>query len=300
MIEGKGHRVDSREIFIIEQVLLARQSPALSTEVSSKRPYHRVENRDCLHLNATATFLEQRAQRVADQSKENHPRIGLDPGDETGSFSARSSNSAQSRRDNPTPTRESPFPRQRTIGCRPLGSHKAAFDRSNRTLALARELGHAHSLALALCFAAMFRQFRREPLEAQELAQAAVTLCTEHQLLQWAAVGRFLLGWAIAQRGRSDEGIRQMRESLVEYQRIGAWLDLEWYFGVLAEALTANRYTDEGLAAVEQAQRVIRITDLHAPELHRLKGDLLLLERRQPEAEQSFLLALDTARRQGA
>ena len=118
--------------------------------------------------------------------------------------------------------------------------------------------------------------------------------------MQWAAVGRFLLGWAIAQQGRSDAGIRQMRESLVEYQRIGVRLDLGWYFGVLAEALTNNRYTDEGLAAVEQAQRVISITDLHAPELHRLKGDLLLLERRQPEAEQSFLLALDMARRQGA
>jgi class 3 adenylate cyclase/predicted ATPase len=181
-----------------------------------------------------------------------------------------------------------------------LGLPDQALERSNRTLALARELGHAHSLALALCRAAMFHQFRREPLEAQELAQAAVTLCTERQLLQWAAVGRFLLGWAIAQQGRSDEGIRQMRESLVEYQRIGVRLDLEWYFGVLAEALTNNRYTDEGLAAVEQAQRVISITGLHAPELHRLKGDLLLLERRQPEAEQSFLLALDMARRQGA
>jgi predicted ATPase len=181
-----------------------------------------------------------------------------------------------------------------------LGHPDQAQERSNRTLALARELGHTHSLALALCRAAMFRQFRREPWEVQELARAAVTLCSEHQLSQWAAVGRFLLGWAIAQQGRSDEGIRQMRESLVEYQRIGTWTDLEWYFGVLAEALTANKYTGEGLAVVEEAQRVIRITDLHAPELHRLKGDLLILERRQPEAEQSFLLALDMARRQGA
>jgi tetratricopeptide (TPR) repeat protein len=181
-----------------------------------------------------------------------------------------------------------------------LGFPDQALERSNRTLALARELGHVNSLALALCFAAMFRQFRREPLEAQELAQAATTLSTEHRLTQWAATGRFLLGWAVAQQGRSDEGIRQMRDSLVEYQRIGAWLDLEWYFGVLAEALIANRDADEGLAIAEQAQRVIRISDLDAPELHRIKGELLLVGRRQSEAEQSFLLALDIARRQGA
>jgi predicted ATPase len=145
----------------------------------------------------------------------------------------------------------------------------------------------------------MFHQFRREPLQVQDFAQAAVTLCTEHQLSQFGAMGRFMLGWTIARQGRSDAGIRQMRESLAEYQRIGATLYLEAYFGMLAEAFTAERNTDEGLEIVEHAHRVIRF-DLHAPELYRLKGDLLLVGRQQLEAEQSFLLALDTARRQGS
>jgi predicted ATPase len=180
-----------------------------------------------------------------------------------------------------------------------LGFPDQALERSNRMLALAHDLGHTHSLALGLCFAAMFHQFRREPLQVQDFAQAAVTLCTEHQLSQFGTMGRFMLGWTIAQQGRSDAGIREMRESLAEYQRIGATLYLEVYLGLLAEALTAERNADEGLAIVEQALRAIRF-DVHVPELHRLKGDLLLVRRRRSEAEQSFLLTLDTARRQGS
>src|SRR5437667_5180097 len=89
MIEGKGHRVDPREIFIVEQVLLARQSSALSAEVGSKRPDHRVENGDCRHLNATAALLQQRAKCVADQSEQHDTGIGPDPGDDPLDLAAR-------------------------------------------------------------------------------------------------------------------------------------------------------------------------------------------------------------------
>ena len=69
MIESKRHRIDPREIFVVKQVLLARQSPALSTEISCKRTDHRVENRDDRHLYAAAAFLQQQAKRLADQGR---------------------------------------------------------------------------------------------------------------------------------------------------------------------------------------------------------------------------------------
>ena len=57
-------------------------------------------------------------------------------------------------------------------------------------LALARELRHPPSLALALCFAAMFHQFRREGSEAQAQAEAAISLATEQEFAHWVAWAR--------------------------------------------------------------------------------------------------------------
>jgi predicted ATPase len=131
------------------------------------------------------------------------------------------------------------------------GYPEQALQMSHRTLALAHDLRHVHSLVMALCFAAMLHQFRREPQGVHQLAQAAARLSSEHGLSQWTATAGFLLGWSIAQQGRYDEGVGQMRQSFAAYQNIGAALDLPWYLGLLAESSTINNKTAEGLAIVD-------------------------------------------------
>ena len=54
-----------------------------------------------------------------------------------------------------------------------LGYPDQALKRSHEALTLAQELSHPFSLALALSFAAMLHQFRREGQAAQERAEAA-------------------------------------------------------------------------------------------------------------------------------
>ena len=71
-----------------------------------------------------------------------------------------------------------------------LGYPDQALCRSQETLALVQTLAHPYSLANALFFAAMFHQFRREALAAQELAAATVCLATEQGLAQWLAGAR--------------------------------------------------------------------------------------------------------------
>ena len=68
MIEGKGHRVDPREIFIVEQMLLARQSPGSVDRGSSKRADHRIENGDCRHLQCDGS-LPAAAERSVSLTK---------------------------------------------------------------------------------------------------------------------------------------------------------------------------------------------------------------------------------------
>jgi predicted ATPase len=177
-----------------------------------------------------------------------------------------------------------------------------ALEQSNRTLLLAREINHAHSLGLALSFAAMLHQFRGEPQAAHAIAQEAVVHCAEHRLSQFAATSRFVLGWAIARRGQPADGIRLMQDSLDGYRQIGATMYLSWFLGVLAQALAARGDVAEGLAIILEGVERVHTNHNHPfpPELHRLKGEFLLLERRQPEAEHSFVTALGLMRQRGA
>ena len=81
MIEGKGHRVDARKIFVVEQMLLARHAAALAMQIGRQRADHRIEHRNGRDLQPAAALLQQLAKLVADQREQHDARIGLDPGD---------------------------------------------------------------------------------------------------------------------------------------------------------------------------------------------------------------------------
>jgi len=183
-----------------------------------------------------------------------------------------------------------------------LGYPDQALKRSHQALALAEKLVHPFNLAWVLCFAAMLHQYRREAQAARERAEAAMALCIEHEFPQWLAVGRMMQGWALAEQGQREAGIAQIHQGLSAWQATGAELgrpgfltplvELHWRLGQAKEGLPA---VAEGLEAVERhGER------LWEPELHRLQGELLLLQGDQAGAEASFDKAIEVARRQQA
>ena len=82
MVKGKGHRIDSGKILVVEKVLLTRQPSALATEIGGQRPDHRVEDGDRRHLNPSAAFLQQLTKRVTNQREQNNALVRLDSGDD--------------------------------------------------------------------------------------------------------------------------------------------------------------------------------------------------------------------------
>jgi len=80
-----------------------------------------------------------------------------------------------------------------------LGYPDQALQRSHEALTLAQQLAHPFSLAFALLFAAVLHQLRREAKAAQERAEAAIALATEHGFVHWLAMGTTLRGWALAE-----------------------------------------------------------------------------------------------------
>jgi TOMM system kinase/cyclase fusion protein len=185
-----------------------------------------------------------------------------------------------------------------------LGQPDQALTKSRQALALARDLSHSFSLAYALDFAAFLHRLRREDQAAQEHAEAAMALSTAQGFPLWSAIGMILRGGALAARGHAAEGIAQIREGLAAYQATGAEVGRPYFLALLAEVQTGSGPADERLAILDEALAAVRKTGerWYEAELHRLRGELVLVRRSEDfvEAETCFQQALDIARRQQA
>jgi class 3 adenylate cyclase/tetratricopeptide (TPR) repeat protein len=177
-----------------------------------------------------------------------------------------------------------------------LGHLDQASKKMEQSLALAQRLSHPFSLAVALMNAIPVFDLRGEWPALQQQAEAAIALCTER-------------GYALAQQGRTEEGIALMREGLDAQSATGASLFRPWYLCRLADvSRTVGRF-EEGLAAVAEATAIMQRTGerLDEARLHRLKGDLILrgfgVEAQpcvQTEAEECFRKSIKIARQQEA
>ncbi len=87
-----------------------------------------------------------------------------------------------------------------------LGYPDQASNRMQEALVLARELSEPHGLAHALFFAAILHQLRREAQLAQEYADAAIAVSSEHKLVLYQALSTITLGWAQIEQGGTGRG----------------------------------------------------------------------------------------------
>jgi predicted ATPase len=93
-----------------------------------------------------------------------------------------------------------------------------------------------------------------------------------------------------------------MREGMTAGQTIGVRFDLPGSLCALAEAWAKAGQPGEGLTTLAEAFALVEETDgrYWEAELYRLKGELLLMQGDEAEAEASFLHAVEVARRQSA
>jgi predicted ATPase len=187
-----------------------------------------------------------------------------------------------------------------------LGYPDQAERHSCDAVALGRELGQPSTLALALHFAAMVRQYRRELPEARESAEATTAIATEHGLAFWQACGQVLGGWALAGQGAHDGGLAQLRQGLSAGKARGSETYRTYFLALLAEVLGQEGKLEEALNVLADALALMRGTGegLHGAELHRLQGELLLQREATEvtcrEAEACFHQAVTIARQQQA
>jgi predicted ATPase/class 3 adenylate cyclase len=180
-----------------------------------------------------------------------------------------------------------------------LGYPDQALQRSREALALARELAHPFTLGFALYYSAWVHQQRGERQAVEERIEATITLATEQELTRWALQGAVLKGWLLAQQGKRQEGILQLRQGATVAVR-----DQPHYAALMAEAYGKEGQTEEGLRVVTEELARVHITGgrFYESELHRIKGELLLGQTvpDRAEAEGCFEKAVEVARSQSA
>jgi predicted ATPase len=185
-----------------------------------------------------------------------------------------------------------------------LGYSDQALRRSNEAFALAQALSHPFSLSFAGLFVLVLRQYLREGRAAQETAEGVIALSAEHGLIDQLVFATTLRGWAMAEQGRSEDGIAQLQEGLAASRATGAELLVPYYLCLLAEACMDTSRFDNGLSALAEALAAANEHEnrFYEAEMHRLKGELLLRQNDSngAEAHSCFERAIETARKQSA
>src|SRR5205823_823231 len=105
------------------------------------------------------------------------------------------------------------------------GYPEQALMRSHQALALAQNLFHPFSLALAHCYAAMLHQFRREPRLVQQQAEAAIPLCTEQGFTYYLAWATLLRSWGLMVQSAdrvNEDAMAQLRQGFADLLATGA------------------------------------------------------------------------------
>jgi DNA-binding SARP family transcriptional activator len=183
-----------------------------------------------------------------------------------------------------------------------LGYPKQAEDAGQRTLALARQANHPHSLGFALCTAATLNRWMNQTEATSLLAQAAMTLSHEHGTPLWLGLGTATYGWTLARQDQAA-GIAHIQQCLEAVNAVMSGIS-GLFLALLIEARLALRQFADALAETDGALYVMNAKDdrFFASEFHRLKGVCLLgiSGANLQQAEACFNLALAISREQGA
>ncbi len=178
-----------------------------------------------------------------------------------------------------------------------LGDADGALQLAQQAVLHAQELKHANTIGLAMLYLMMVHQERGERQRVEELGRETLAFCERFGVATPSSYARMIHNWAI---GDVDTSLH----IIPVHKAIGARLGLTYYMALIAESAAAVGRYDEALAliaeCVQQAEQMAE--RYYLPELHRLRGQVLLL--RDPkalaEAQACFEQALAVAQAQGA
>jgi predicted ATPase len=183
-----------------------------------------------------------------------------------------------------------------------LGYPEQALRSSRAGVAWAEELDHPYTTAFVMWQAGTIHLLRGEIQSALAVFDEQVGLSSEQGFVHWHAAGTITQGWLLTELGRVEQGLAQVRQRRATMTAIGAKAGETMNLTALADAHRKAGQIEEGFAAVEEGLAFAEETGerLYEVQLHRVKGDLLLMQGDVTRAEASFRRAIEVAREQEA
>lgn len=193
----------------------------------------------------------------------------------------------------------------RSMSARPLwalGYPDRALARSRETMEIGRSLRQRVTFVFAMIVAQGIHLYRGEGREAIALGNEIMALCHEYQFPQEAEWARAFQGSAHAQLGDTGQGIAELEQGLATLQALGSDLVRTVFLTLLADAMCRAGRVDEGHDAIDEAfAHSEKTTERgYLAELHRMRGELFALHRKDTAAEEQFRTSLGIARQQEA
>jgi DNA-binding SARP family transcriptional activator/predicted ATPase len=185
-----------------------------------------------------------------------------------------------------------------------LDEPRRALDLAEEALAFAERVGHDFTTVHALLFAAWMTAWAGEAPSARRRAEEAVEFADAKGFGLYGGLARAFLGWVRSEQGDPRTGSTEIDDGLAMMEGTGAWMLHTFFLGLRGEAEWAAGQAERALASVEEALRLVKTTGeaFYQPELHRLRGELLLVlaSGDLADIERELRTALALAREQGS
>jgi predicted ATPase len=193
----------------------------------------------------------------------------------------------------------------RAMSARPLwalGFPDRAIARARETIALGRAQKQPVTFVFALLVAQGVHLYRGEAEAALALGEEIIALCDEHEFPQEAEWARGFQGSALALVGRAAEGAEQLRAALAALHALRSGLTRTMFLSLHADALARDGRAAAGLAVAAEGFAHAERTGEHGflSELHRVEGELRLVNGDEIGAEQALRRALEVSQQQQA
>lgn len=184
-----------------------------------------------------------------------------------------------------------------------LGELDQAETLALETISMAKKLEHPFTRVFTLLFITWIYSSARNTEKTLELTNEAIAISTQYSFelgLAWATASQ---GWALAENGQ-EEGLIKLIDGLSATRATGAQIHDTCTLALLAEIYLHRNRIDEGLATIEEAQK-LAVTEgalFWQAELFRLQGELLLRQSSESthEAEECLCEAIKIAQGQHA
>ena len=169
---------------------------------------------------------------------------------------------------------------------------------------LADRLSHPFSQMLSRVFACWVYQSLLDISATDKMATEAIAICNEHGFHQYRGVMHLFQAWSRAGVIDAGDCLATLQEGLATFRATGSSARLSYFLSVVADGCRKLGKIDEALTAVEDG---LKCAEEHGqtrwePELHRLKGRILLMQPRPKleAVETTYRRALAMTREQAA